>query len=122
MSLVDKIHACKECINLMGANRLETSDKPYVFFQVAENWLPRQGVKVLFIAESPPWNGEQRYFYKTQKTGRQAGLRREVLNQLNLSSLETFKDKGYFLTDAIPNEEHLLLKKGIFFKFFTMYH
>ena len=101
MNNTDKVEQCQECINCCNADRLKLVDKPYVVFQVEEKWLPRQGVKVLFVAESPPWNGEQRYFYNTLNIGKRAGLRKEVLRWLSLPSLEAFKDKGYFLIDAI---------------------
>ena len=101
MSLTDEIAACQECINLDCAYRLKINEKPYVVFEVAEKWLPNGRVNVLFVAESPPWNGEQRYFYNTLRTGKQAGLRKEVLKHLNCPSLEAFKGKGYFLVDAI---------------------
>ena len=101
MSLTDEIAACQECINLDCADRLKTNEKPYVVFEVAEKWLPKGSVNVLFVAESPPWNGEQRYFYNTLKTGKRGGLRKEILKWLGLPSLDSFKNEGYFLIDAI---------------------
>lgn len=101
MSLTDEIAACQECINLDCAYRLKIFEKPYIVFEVAEKWLSNGRVNVLFVAESPPWNGEQRYFYNTIRTKKQAGLRKEVLKHLDCLSLEAFKGKGYFLVDAI---------------------
>jgi uracil-DNA glycosylase len=101
MGIADKIASCQECIYSERAGRIKTIDKPYVFFQVDKKWLPKQGVKVLFVAESPPWNGERRYFYNTLSIGKRAGLRKEVLRWLNLPSIEAFKEDGYFLIDAI---------------------
>jgi uracil-DNA glycosylase len=103
MTLSEEIDACQECRNLASYGRLETDDKPYLVFRVDKNWKPPdRSVNVLFIAESPPWdrNGKQPYFYNDGDE-RHAGLRKEVLKHLNLEHLEEFRDKGYFLIDAI---------------------
>ena len=97
MNFNKEISKCKDCKNYANPNRFSTAKKPYVNFYVEEKWKP-QLVKVLFIAESPPWQG---YFYD-QKTGNnQICLRTEVLNHLNLTSLTEFRTKGYYLIDAI---------------------
>ena len=102
MTLLEEIDAWKKCMNLPGFDRLETDNRPYVAFRVDLDWKPLNSISVLFIAESPPWdrNGNQPYFYNNTYEKR-AGLRQEVLKHLNLVSLEDFKDKGYFLIDAI---------------------
>jgi hypothetical protein len=53
------------CIDegLASSDRLNASEKAYVRFDVEKTWKPDE-VSVLFIAESPPWNGKQRYFYR----------------------------------------------------------
>jgi len=75
-------------------------DKPYALFSVEEKWLPKRRINVLFIAESPPWNGKQSYFYNQAEDKKSTNLRKETLKRLNLS-LETFKHEGYFLIDSI---------------------
>ncbi len=101
MTFNDEIDACQECANLRCVNRLKITEKPYVTSKVEEKWLPRKGVDTLFIAESPPWNGKQSYFYNAAETGKRTNLRKEVLRHMYLPSLEDFQDKGYFLIDAI---------------------
>ncbi|MGA2681572.1 MAG: uracil-DNA glycosylase family protein [Candidatus Bathyarchaeia archaeon] len=103
MTLSEEIGACQECRSLLSYGRLETDDKPYLVFTVDKDWKPPNGiVNVLFIAESPPWDriAKQPYFYNVSDE-RNAGLRKEVLKHLNFGHLEEFRDKGYFLIDAI---------------------
>jgi len=97
----DEIDACQECANLINANRLKITEKPYVTFKVEEKWLPQKGVNILFVAESPPWNGKQSYFYNAAQTSKRTNLRKEMFRHLYLPSLEAFRDKSYFLVDAI---------------------
>lgn len=102
MSLSDEIWECTKCVDvgIVGSDRLNTHQKPYVQFDVARKWKPDR-VKVLFIAESPPWNGQQRYFYNPSVVEKRTNLRNEVLKYLNLSSLEEFMNRGCFLVDTI---------------------
>lgn len=100
MTLTHNIEICKKCISLTSDNRLKIDNKPYVKFQVETKWKPKTGIKVLFIAESPPWNGNQRYFYH-EIDEKRTNLRKEVLRHLNLKNLKEFKEEGYFLIDAI---------------------
>lgn len=102
LSLSDEIWECTKCVDvgIVGSVRLDTHQKPYVQFDVARKWKPDR-VKVLFIAESPPWNEKRRYFYNPNVVEKRINLRKEVLKYLNLSSLEEFKKKGYFLVDTI---------------------
>ena len=102
MTISEEICVCEGCKNLPGYERLETKVKPYVAFRVESAWKPHNDIKVLFIAESPPWdrNDAQPYFYNNRYP-KKVGLRREVLKHLNLENLENFKDEGYFLIDAI---------------------
>ena len=58
-------------------------------------------MKVLFVAESPPWNRDQAYFYNQNSRNKRTNLRIEVLKLLNLKSLIEFKNRGYYLIDAI---------------------
>jgi hypothetical protein len=58
-NFTQKISKCKDCEKYANPDRLNTDEKPFVTFQIEEKWKPQQ-VKVLFIAESPPWHG---YFY-----------------------------------------------------------
>lgn len=87
-------------------NRLNTSEKPYVKFQVEQRWIRKDkegkpNISVLFIAESPPWNGKQNYFYNPDTPKKRSGLRVEVFKRLNIDSLKQFKSNGYFLIDSI---------------------
>ena len=82
------------------SSRLNSVGKPFVNFQVEESWKPKQ-VKVLFVVESPPWNGNQAYFYNQNSRNKRTNLRIEVLKLLNLKSLIEFKNRGYYLIDAI---------------------
>lgn len=102
MDLAEKIQRCTRCIDecLASPDRLNTSEKAYVKFDVEKTWKPEK-VNVLFIAESPPWNGKQRYFYREDIVENRTGLRKEVLKHLGLDSLKEFKSEGYFLVDAI---------------------
>lgn len=101
MELLSELEKCKRCVDLgfADSNRLRTGQKPYVKFEVERKWRPNR-VSVLFIAESPPKNGEQRYFYNPTTNDRNS-LRKEILKYLDLESLEEFRNKGYFLIDAI---------------------
>jgi hypothetical protein len=114
MSLAEKIQGCTRCINdgLTCADRLRTSEKAYVKFDVEKTWKPDE-VNVLFIAESPPWNGKQRYFYNQDIIENRTNLREEVLRYLGLQSLEEFRSKGYFLIDAIKCRLNKTKKKSV---------
>ena len=103
MNLSDEVRKCSKCIDhrLAGSDRLNTHQKPYVQFNVERKWKPPDKVEVLFVAESPPWDGKQRYFYNPNVVEKRTSLRKEVLKYLNLNSLEEFKNKGYFLVDTI---------------------
>lgn len=107
MTLTRAVDLCHKCIDLESDNRLITNNKPYVKFQVEQKWKPKK-VKVLFIAESPPWNGKQRYFYN-ETNEKRTNLRKEVLHHLNLKTLEEFRREGYLMIDAIKCR---LNKKG----------
>jgi len=101
MNLSDEIEKCTRCldIGIAGSSRLNTDQKPYVKFDVERKWRQSR-VRVLFIAESPPRNGKERYFYNPT-TDSKGGLRKEVLRYLDLRSLEELRDEGYYLIDAI---------------------
>ena len=102
MNLTHEIEVCQRCVHFESPERLNISEKPYVKFQVEQIWKPKDGsINVLFIAESPPWNGKQNYFYNPNTLKKRTGLRKEVFKHLNIDSLEHFKAKGYFLIDAI---------------------
>lgn len=98
LNLNQEIENCRQCKQYANI-KIDFTEKPYVAFEVEKRWLPGK-VKVLFLAESPPWNKE-RYFYKTDMTGNKTHLQKEVLGYLNLASLSEFKEKGYMLIDAI---------------------
>ena len=87
-------------MNLKFSSKINSMKKPFVKFQVEEIWKPKQ-VEVLFIAESPPWNGKQSYFYNQNTCDNRTNLRKEVLSLLNLKSLEEFRTNGYYLIDVI---------------------
>jgi len=69
---------------------------------VLEKWKPPK-VKVLCIAESPPKNGDNSYFYNEKTKG---GLKNKLFNLLDIheetveKQLQRFKEK-FFLIDAI---------------------
>lgn len=92
----NELQSCDRCRGFEGKIAI---DKPYLRFQVEQKWRPSP-VKVLFVAESPPWDKE-RYFYKQDMTGNGTNLQKELFQYLNLSSLEEFKARGYYLIDAI---------------------
>lgn len=92
----DSLKLCDRCRRFEGKIAI---DKPYLRFQVEAKWRPSR-VKVLFVAESPPWDKE-RYFYKKDMTGNGTNLQKELFRYLDLASLEDFKGRGYFLIDAI---------------------
>ena len=112
MNLTSKINFCRKCFDSEFSNRLNFDEKPFVKFQVEEIWKPEQ-VKVLFVAESPPWNGKQSYFYNQNQADNRTNLRKEVLSLLNLKSLEEFRTKGYYLIDVIKCRLNKKVKKNI---------
>jgi uracil-DNA glycosylase len=114
MDLSDEIRKCTKCIDigLVASDRLNTSRKPYVQFDVEGKWRPDK-VKVLFIAESPPWNGKQRYFYNQTVVENRTNLQKEVREYLGLKSLEEFRSEGYFLIDAIKCRLNKSEKKSV---------
>lgn len=77
--------------------------KPYVKFQVLERWRPTK-VKVLFIAESPPKDGNEGYFYNEKTEGR---LKDKIFNLLDIPEekaergLERFKQRNFLLIDTV---------------------
>ena len=100
MALTRGINLCQECLSFEGRERINPSEKPFVKYQVEQKW-QRKPVEVLFVAESPPWNGKQQYFYNQDVYEKRTNLRREVLEHLELNSSEEFKGKGFALIDAI---------------------
>jgi uracil-DNA glycosylase len=102
MSITTDIQRCTKCLDerIVSHDTLIASKKPYVEFNVEEEW-KRDRVSILLIAESPPWNGKQRYFYNQKVAEKRTNLRKEVLKYLGLQTLEEFRDNGYFLVDAI---------------------
>lgn len=114
MDLSEEIQRCTRCIDecLASADRLRASEKAYVKFDVEKTWKPDE-VNVLFVAEAPPWNGKQRYFYHQDIVENRTNLRKEILKYLGLNSLEEFKDGGYFLTDAIKCRLNKSEKKSV---------
>ena len=77
--------------------------KPYVKFNVFEGWRPTK-VKVLFIAESPPKDGDDGYFYNEKTEGR---LKDKIFNLLDIheekaeKGLQRFKQRNFFLIDTV---------------------
>lgn len=102
MRIPDSIENCRICldIGLAKSDTLKSDQKPYVYFNVEKYWKPDK-VEVLLIAESPPCNGNQRYFYNPEVTEKRTNLRKEVLSRLHLEKLEDFRKEGYFLIDTI---------------------
>jgi len=102
MNFIREIQQCMECFDqgLVNSKRLNASDKPCIRFDIYDKWKPNV-ICTLFIAESPPWNEGQRYFYNPIENAKRTCLRNEVLSYLGLDTLQDFKKKSYFLTDVI---------------------
>lgn len=116
MTMSDEIRKCTRCIDLklVSYDKLNADQKPYVQFDVERSWKPGK-VDVLFVAESPPWNGKQRYFYNPVAEKR-INLRTEVLSRLNLNKLEVFNERGYFLIDTIKCRLNKSIKKKVLYR------
>jgi len=99
--IIDRIRQCEDCEKY--AQVLCTKPKPYVRFNVLEKWKPAK-VKVLFIAESPPKDGNERYFYNEKTEGR---LKKKIFNLLDIredtaeKGLQRFKERNFFLIDTL---------------------
>jgi len=80
-------------------------ERPFPFerYKVHEDWEPKS-VRLLFLAESPPWNCPENYFYNREYQG---NLSHGVFGLLNIKGtskccqLHEFKDRGYFLVDTV---------------------
>jgi len=92
--------------------RINPVEKPFAKYKVEEKW-QRKPIEVLFVAESPPWNGKQRYFYNQDVDEQRTNLRKEVLEHLQLNSLDEFKGKGFALIDAIKCRLNKRQKKNV---------
>jgi len=108
MTLSDEIRKCTKCIDLgiARSDRLSPHQKPYVNFGVERKWKPDE-VRVLFIAESPPWNGKQRYFYNPSVGDESPGLRERVLKYLKLNSPQEFLERNACM-QRIPLDDSLV--------------
>src|SRR5439155_25849184 len=75
---------------------------PFARYRVYDRWKPDH-VKVLFLAESPPWD-ESMYFYNGKREG---GLSRNLFHYLEIDGvtkrvqLLEFKRRGLFLIDTV---------------------
>jgi len=100
-STVDRIRLCEDC--RANIQVLCTKPKPYVEFDVIEKWKPAK-VKALFIAESPPKDGDDCYFYNEKMEGK---LKNKIFNLLDLDelnvkkALEKFKERNFCLVDVV---------------------
>jgi len=112
LTLTRDIDLCKECLKFESRERINPSEKPYVKYRVEEKW-QRKPTEILFIAESPPWNGKQRYFYNQDIDEKRTNLRKEVLEHLALNSLDEFKGKNFALIDAIKCRLNKSRKKSV---------
>jgi Uracil DNA glycosylase superfamily len=100
-----KLDRCEACSEAGYGNVIECRPKPSVQFRLYPRWKPRE-VKVLFVAEAPPWlrtEQEPRYFYNPKVYN---GTRRNLLTQLGIKDygergLEEFEEKGYLLSDTV---------------------
>jgi uracil-DNA glycosylase len=104
--LVDKIKECTLCARF--GELIKVDDKPYLKFRVYEEWIP-EGLRCLFVAESPPPEG---FFYDSRSKSQ---LRRNLLSLLGIEKggcegLEEFRRRGFLLVDAI---ECRVDKRGI---------
>ncbi len=76
---------------------------PLQRYRVYGKWKPKR-VKVLLLAESPPWRKESAYFYNEHLSG---GLSEVVFNLLKIKGesksekLREFKRRQFFLTDTV---------------------
>jgi hypothetical protein len=75
---------------------------PFARYRVYDRWKPDK-VRVLFLAESPPWE-DSMYFYNEEREG---GLSRTLFRYLgidgatNSQKLLKFKNRGLFLIDTL---------------------
>ena len=100
-----ELDKCEACSEAGYGNAIEGRPKPSVQFRLYPRWKPKE-VKVLFVAEAPPWlrtGQEPRYFYNPKVYN---GTRRSLLAQLGIKDygergLEEFKEKGYLLSDTV---------------------
>lgn len=82
---------------------IDLSYLPLQRYRVYEKWKPDE-VRVLFIAESPPWRKESVYFYNPERIG---GLSEAVFKHLKFNEgskkarLREFKRGRLFLTDTV---------------------
>ena len=76
---------------------------PLQRYRAYEKWKSKR-VRVLLLAESPPWGDKSAYFYNEQRSG---GLSEAVFNQLKIkgesksTKLCEFKRRQFFLTDTV---------------------
>jgi hypothetical protein len=84
-----KLQLCDKCHGFEGKIAI---DKPYLRFQVEEKWRPSH-VKVLFVAESPPWDKE-RYFYKQDMTGNGTNRKKNYSDTSTCARLKNSKLGG----------------------------
>jgi hypothetical protein len=100
-----KLDQCEACSGAGHGRFIEGRPKPSVEFELYPRWKPKK-VRVLFLAEAPPWlrTGQApRYFYNPKVHN---GTRRMLLAQLGIKDcgergLEEFKGKGYLLSDTV---------------------
>src|SRR2546428_5577239 len=87
---------------------------PFARYRVYDRWKPTR-VKVLFLAESPPWD-ESMYFYNEKQEG---GLSRTLFHYLGIDKvtkrekLLEFKKRGLFLIDTLKCVFRKNLRKKI---------
>ncbi|MGH7381285.1 MAG: uracil-DNA glycosylase family protein [Candidatus Methylomirabilales bacterium] len=107
-TLSQKILPCNECAKLpvKAAQTVRPYVKPCAELDIYAKWKPAP-IKVVFIAEAPPGNSKG-YFYDPRPHPKyKETLRKELFNLLGLSlgdtaaKLAEFKERGYFLVDAI---------------------
>lgn len=103
--------AVREVCRAYAGERIRLDPIPFARYAVYNRWLPQDGIRVLFIAEAPPWRNVDRpagyrYFYNPEQTP-VTGISREIFRCLGIAGatkeecLEAFRDQGFFLTDAV---------------------
>ena len=106
--LSQSILSCTECNKLEDsvAETVRPFVKPCAHFDIYTNWKPVP-VKLAFIAEAPPGNSEGYFYDPLPHVNYMETLRASLFDLLELrgettsARLAQFKERGYFLLDAI---------------------
>jgi hypothetical protein len=96
-----QLKSCKSCIDLDKTGALCTDEKQIGLFYTYPRSIP---INVMFIAESPPKPGNGFFYDEQTKSPRFRNRLFELIGRAGLgqvTSLQEFTDKGFYLADAI---------------------